>query len=199
MLVYLTRAAMAGLLTVAIFLFMRYLINPQNPPTLEDDPGVDIRITREKRKEETERRQRKLPAEPEQTPPPPPPASQQERVTLGEGQGGYEYDWSEWKAGEGQQMPMDTDRRAMPMVRIPPQYPERALRQGIEGWVLLEFTITPVGTVEEIRIVEAEPPNVFDRASIRALQGWKYQPKMVNGQPVAQSGMRDLIVFEIQD
>lgn len=63
---------------------------------------------------------------------------------------------------------------------------------------MLEFTITATGSVEDVRVIDAEPPNVFDRESRRALQGWKYQPKMVNGQPVPQTGMQDMIVFEIQ-
>lgn len=198
MITCLGRAVMATLLTAGIFLFMRYLISPQNPPALEETPGVDIQITRDKREETSEREQRQLPKEPEKTPPPPPPAKAQERVSLDQGEGGYEHDWTAWKTDGAQQMPMDTDRRAMPVVRIPPQYPERALRRNIEGWVLLEFTITATGSVEDIRVIDAEPPNVFDRESRRALQGWKYQPKMVNGQPVPQTGMRDMIVFKIQ-
>jgi protein TonB len=198
---YLGRVAIAGLLTVSIFLFMRYLINPQNPPELKETEQVDIRITREKREESTQRKDRKMPEEPMKTPPPPPPAQAEEQVNLedGGGGGGYEFAFGELKTMDAATMPMSTDRRAIPIVRIPPRYPETALRRGIEGWVLLEFTITELGSVEDIKVVDADPPNVFERESIRALKNWKYQPKVVNGKPVPQPGMQDIIVFEIKN
>lgn len=199
MLLYLARIASAALLTIAIFLLMRFLINPQNLPALEESAEVDIRITRDKREEKTERRERQLPQQPKETPPPRPPPRQEQVVTLEPAAEGYHYSWSEWKTDAGQQMPMSRDRRAMPVVRIPPHYPQRALRLGIEGWVLLEFTINAAGDVEGVRVVDSEPPDTFDRESIRAIQGWKYQPKVVNGRPIKQPGMREIIVFELKD
>lgn len=196
---YLLRAALAGLLTTAIFLFMRYLISPEELPEVDESESMEVRITREERDEQTRRNERKVPEEPLNTPPPPPPRLQQQQVALGEEGVDYNFEWEKPGSTGGHQMPMITDRRAMPIVRIPPRYPQRALMRNVEGWVLLEFTITASGTVEDIRVVEAEPPNVFDQESMRALRNWKYQPKLVNGRPVAQPGMRDIIVFEIKD
>jgi protein TonB len=67
-----------------------------------------------------------------------------------------------------------------------PVYPAQALRDGTRGWVELEFTITASGTVRDIEVVGAEPRGVFDAAASDAVAEWRYQPRVVNGQPVAQ-------------
>jgi TonB family protein len=67
-----------------------------------------------------------------------------------------------------------------------PVYPAQALRDGTRGWVELEFTITATGTVRDIDIVAAEPRGVFDAAAAEAVADWRYRPRVVNGQPVAQ-------------
>jgi protein TonB len=67
-----------------------------------------------------------------------------------------------------------------------PVYPAQALRDGTRGWVELEFTITATGSVRDIEVVAAEPRGVFDAAAAEAVADWRYQPRVVNGQPVAQ-------------
>jgi protein TonB len=49
--------------------------------------------------------------------------------------------------------------------------------KGQEGWVLLEFDITEVGTVDNVKVIESEPRRVFDSSARRALLKWKYKPK----------------------
>jgi protein TonB len=67
-----------------------------------------------------------------------------------------------------------------------PVYPVEALRNGTKGWVELEFTVTPNGSVRDIEVVAAEPRGVFDSAASEAVAGWRFRPRVVNGQPVAQ-------------
>jgi protein TonB len=67
-----------------------------------------------------------------------------------------------------------------------PEYPAQALREGTRGWVELEFTITASGTVRDIEVVGSEPRGVFDAAASAAVAEWRYKPRVVNGQPVAQ-------------
>ena len=55
-----------------------------------------------------------------------------------------------------------SDRDAVPLVRVDAEYPPRARQQGIEGWVELEFTITPVGTVDDVKVLAAQPQAVVD-------------------------------------
>lgn len=92
---------------------------------------------------------------------------------------------------------MNADGDAVPLVRVPPQYPERAAQQGKEGRVLVEFTITKSGSVKDAKVIAAEPPGLFDSAAVKSVLQWKYNPKIQNGKPVEQRGMRTSVVFKL--
>jgi protein TonB len=94
---------------------------------------------------------------------------------------------------------MLSDSDVLPLVRVEPIYPRRANERGIEGWVYLRFTITTAGTVRDPIVVDADPPNVFDRAATRAVLKWKYKPKMVDSKPVEQSGIEVVMTFELEE
>lgn len=85
----------------------------------------------------------------------------------------------------------------LPIVKVAPQYPRTAAQRGIEGYVVLEFTVTELGTVSEPKVIEADPPAIFDQAAIQAALKFKYKPKMVNGKAEAVSGVRNIIRFEL--
>jgi len=76
-------------------------------------------------------------------------------------------------------------RELTPLVRFPPQYPQAALLRKTEGSVLVRFTVTETGGVSDPEILRSDPPGVFDRAAIRAILRWKYQPQLVNGKPAS--------------
>jgi len=68
-------------------------------------------------------------------------------------------------------------------IRIPqavqrgnPRYPHAAFRKGIEGSVLLEFSVDAGGRVVAPRVVDATPTGVFERAALDAVSEWTYQP-----------------------
>lgn len=75
-------------------------------------------------------------------------------------------------------------RELTPLVRVPPEYPVSALSRRIEGYVVLSFTVTESGSVIDAEVLRAEPPGVFDRAALRAVSRFKYQPQFVDGKPV---------------
>jgi len=87
----------------------------------------------------------------------------------------------------------------LPIVKVAPIYPQRAIDRGIEGYVILEFTVTKSGTVKDVRVVEAEPKNIFDRAAINAALKFKYKPRVVNGEPIEVRGVLNRITFELED
>ncbi|WP_028115602.1 energy transducer TonB [Ferrimonas senticii] len=89
------------------------------------------------------------------------------------------------------------DGEAAPIVRIEPRYPAAAARQGVEGYVILNFTINEQGAVEDAVVVEGNPVRVFDREARRALAKWKYKPKLVDGVPVKQFDQQVRLSFEI--
>ncbi len=86
----------------------------------------------------------------------------------------------------------------MPLVRIEPQYPRKAAMQGIEGWVLLQFDITPAGTVSDVKVLSAKPPRIFNREAVKALRKWKYRPKIEYGKPVEQKGLKVHLDFKLE-
>ena len=84
-----------------------------------------------------------------------------------------------------------------PLVRTPPLYPPQAKRRGIEGEVVVEFTVTARGEVKEPRIIESRPPGVFDRAVLATVKRWRFKPKMKDGKPVAVRA-RQRLVFRLR-
>lgn len=85
----------------------------------------------------------------------------------------------------------------LPIVRVAPVYPARALARGIEGYVDMEFTVTTTGTVIN-PIVVFSTSGLFNRAAERAVLKFKYKPRVVDGQPVEVPGVRTRITFKIE-
>lgn len=94
-----------------------------------------------------------------------------------------------------------TDGDYLPLVAIAPQYPTRAAQRGIEGWCLVSFTVDGLGNVveESIVIVDAEPPEIFDRSSERAAARFKFQPRVKDGQGVSVPGVQYLFRYQLED
>lgn len=57
-----------------------------------------------------------------------------------------------------------------------PEYPRGAERRGIEGYAVVEYTVAADGSIQAATVVEADPAGVFDRAVLRAIEGWAYAP-----------------------
>lgn len=85
------------------------------------------------------------------------------------------------------------------LVAINPTYPPRAVTQNIEGWVRVEYTVTASGTTTGIRIVDANPKGVFDRAVIEAVSRWRYAPLVVNGIPTETRGIQKMLRFDLDN
>lgn len=83
------------------------------------------------------------------------------------------------------------------LVKIPPIYPFRAKRRGIEGFVTLEFFVTEKGDVDDITIIESRPETVFDEAVRDCVSRWKFRSGTVEGIPV-ETRVRTTIRFELE-
>lgn len=86
----------------------------------------------------------------------------------------------------------------LPLVRVEPLYPPRAFLREIEGWVLLEFSVSPAGTVVDPFVVDSEPARTFDGAALSAVRRWKYKPKVENGVAVPRHGVQVVLPFELE-
>ncbi len=107
-----------------------------------------------------------------------------------------------------------SDGEYLPIVKVQPIYPRRALSRGMAGWVIVEFTVTAQGTVSEPFVVENcamvanlrnpgecsdHPSSVFDSAALKAALKFKYKPKVIDGVPVDTVGVLNKITFELAD
>lgn len=86
----------------------------------------------------------------------------------------------------------------LPIVRVAPVYPARALSRGLEGYVDMSFTVTTAGTVRD-PIVLFSTSSLFERSATRAVLKFKYKPRVVDGIPVDVSGVKTRISFQIED
>ena len=84
-----------------------------------------------------------------------------------------------------------------PLNDIRPHYPRMALQRGIEGHVKLAFTINRAGAVENIRVLEASPRNVFEREARSAAARWRFAPRTESGLAVDREAVKTLY-FKIQ-
>jgi protein TonB len=89
-----------------------------------------------------------------------------------------------------------SDGEYLPIVKVAPVYPSRALSRGLEGYVIVEFTVTPAGAVRDVIVVESTS-TLFERAATAAALKFKYKPRVIDGTAVEVPGVRNKISFEI--
>lgn len=89
----------------------------------------------------------------------------------------------------------------MPIVLVQPTYPRRAQDRGIEGYVVVELTVAPDGSVpaDSVFVVAAEPKGYFEREALKTAAKFKYKPKVVDGIAQPVTGVRYQFTFEMQD
>jgi protein TonB len=90
-----------------------------------------------------------------------------------------------------------SDGEFLPIVKVAPQYPRRALSRGIEGYCTVEYTVTKNGAVRDPVVVDAQPEGIFDRASIQAALKFKYKPRVIDGEPVDVPGVRNKFTYTL--
>jgi len=87
----------------------------------------------------------------------------------------------------------------LPIVKVAPVYPQRAIERGIEGYVIVEFTVTKTGAVRDPKVVEYHPSTIFNKAALAAALKFKYKPRVVNGEPIEVHGVLNKITFQLED
>jgi protein TonB len=91
-----------------------------------------------------------------------------------------------------------SDRDTIPLVRVPPDYPQRAISRGLEGWVQVQFTITGTGSVKDAVVVKSSS-SIFEDAAIKSILRWRYNPKIENGAAVDRVGVQTIIRFTLEN
>ena len=92
-----------------------------------------------------------------------------------------------------------SDGEYLPIVKVAPIYPRRAQTRGIEGYCIVEYTVTRTGSIRDPHTVDCQPSGVFDRASLRASLKFKYKPRVVDGEPIEVAGVQNKFTYELED
>jgi protein TonB len=192
---------LASVVTFALFYLMQSMIIVEGE--LNEDGKIKVvDFVRVKRSEEVKKKDREPPKKTKVDEEPPPPDFKMDQANDMDSGGlgiAAAIDTSMGiETGGGFSM-ASADGDAVPMVRVPPQYPERAAQRGIEGRVLIEFTISKSGSVKDPKVIAYEPSKIFNRAALKAVSQWKYNPKIEDGKAVEQKGIRISIPFRLGD
>ena len=100
---------------------------------------------------------------------------------------------------KGKKAGVFADGSYVPIFQVPPVYPRRALERGIEGCVMLKFTVTKVGSTRDPMVEWAVPPGIFDRAAMRSALKYKYKPQIRDGEAIEVANVRTVVIFKIED
>lgn len=184
-------------MTVSLFYLMQAFIHTDASAFSDGPRGQLIDFVRIRDEAEVDTRQKKPERPPEQEPPPEQPDVPVDTDVndLGVDIGNINID-ARINIGFGGGF--TNDGEYLPIVKVAPVYPRRAQTRGIEGYVLLEFTVTATGAVRDPRIIESKPPAMFDRAAIQAALKFKYKPKVINGEAIEVPGVQNLITFKLE-
>jgi protein TonB len=197
---YVIAGAMALSMTFVLLWGMQKLIAGGNDVMTAPVKGNVLDFIRLKKDESVVKKERKVqkPAKPKEPPPPmttPPMQQSNPNATAAKNSFAAEIQANTGLSGG---LNLDSnDGDYLPIVKVAPIYPRRAQSRGLEGYVIVEFTVTKNGSVRDPIVLEAKPEGVFDRAAMDAALKFKYKPRIVDGTPTAVSGVQNKISFEI--
>lgn len=186
--------------TAGLFWMMQYLIATADRSLHEGASGNLVDFVRLKRDESIQRRQIKPKKPPPPDAPPPQPPTPKldsldpsaEKIAISavpvetdiEMSGGFSLG-----VGEGDYLPI---------VKVAPIYPARALQRGLEGFCVVMYTVTSLGTIRDPVVVEDQcSSSLFHRASVQAALKFKYKPRVIDGEAVEVPGVQNKFTYEI--
>ena len=91
-----------------------------------------------------------------------------------------------------------SDGEYLPIVKVQPIYPPRAAARGVEGYVIVGYTVTTTGETRDVVVIESTS-SLFDRAAVESAQKYRYKPRVIDGTAVEVAGVTTMIIFELED
>ena len=195
---YLTSVTSGAVVTFGLLLLMQRLIATGEEAITPSKPGISgtyVRVERDKHVIID----RRLPDPPDEVKPPPvlPPIVDDVGTggavvaigpplppSIGPGERGFE----RYAVRDG---------GLLPLVAAAPVYPARAIARHLDGYVVLEFTVTEIGSVRDAFVVTSTN-SIFDRPALEAVYKFKYRPRVVDGEPVETPGTRRKFTFVLE-
>jgi protein TonB len=190
-------------ITAALFWVMQYMIETTDRQIDEAGSTQLVDFVRLRRDETVHRRElkpRKPP--PPQSPPQPPSTPQLESLnpsaeTIAISATPVETDIEVSSAGFSLGV---GEGDYLPIVKVAPIYPQRALARGIEGYCVVQYTVTRQGTIRDPFVIEEQCTNsMFHRPSLQAALKFKYKPRVIDGQTVEVPGVQNKFTYVIEE
>jgi protein TonB len=198
---YLIAIVAAAVITLGLFFLMQSLIKSGGSALTDPAQGKVLDFVRVQQEQQTQQKDRKPKKPPKpQEPPPQMEAPQMEAASPDGGQGGMDFaaDLSGDISLEGGMSLGSGDGEYVPITKVQAIYPRRAMQRGIQGYVIVEFTVNKIGAVKDPIVIEANPQGIFEQAALDAVVKFKYKPRVINGEPTAVAGVQNRITFEIE-
>ena len=88
----------------------------------------------------------------------------------------------------------------LPIVKVAPIYPQRALSRGVEGYCVVQYTVTRQGTIRDPVVIEDQcTSSMFHRSSLQAALKFKYKPRVIDGVAVEVPGVQNKFTYVIEE
>ena len=86
----------------------------------------------------------------------------------------------------------DVDEEAQALKTVNPEYPSRAKKLGIAGYVKVYMVIDVYGNVTNLKVLSVDPAGYgFETEALKAIRSWKFEPAKLGHYPVAQKATKE--------
>lgn len=194
---YITAIAIGAAVTFGLLFFMQYMIATGQNGLNDNEAFRIVDFVRVERNEVIEKKEKKpdKPPEPEEAPKMPDPQSgdfdSSLRISVAQAPSAVGANIGSLNFGV-------SDGEYLPIVKVAPIYPPRAAARGLEGYVIVQYTVTTTGDTKDIVVIESSS-SLFDRAAVESAQKYKYKPRVIDGTPVEVAGVTTRIEFVLED
>lgn len=193
-------------ISIALFSLMAWMVDNGNQGKPEASENLSFTMMMVEPESDTQRRQRSVPEQPKPPELPPEAKVSQSQSDLSSilpvtpmSSSGLDTAINGLKISAPTFGSFKSNQQAMPLYRVEPRYPSRALKRKIEGYVIMSFSIDETGKPFNVEVQEANPKRMFDRDAVRALKQWKYQPKLVEGKAIVQKSQTVRLEFKLAE
>jgi protein TonB len=203
---------LGSMVTIFLLYLMQYLIDSGEEAITSTNTGNIVDFIRIKEEQQVQLKQRRPKPPPEPQEPPPPIKQSTDKVAL-ENAFTTQFNAPLSDINISNTTSFSSDGEYLPILKVQPVYPRQALQRGMFGWVLLEFTVDELGRVKDPAIISNcvehysrgkvscsdRPGRMFDKAALGAAGKFKYKPRVVDGEAIATSGVKNMITFELDE